>query len=296
MKLNWLHKFKVTKEQKIKEEEKTTNEKGEEIIVKREVTKNVPITFAMRKPNRRLIEKGELFYGVKLAEGIKAGLLTRPLLAKRYKNDGGPLSDTEKKRYAEVYLNMLKMQDELERIKMNPDNLSEEARIDLATDIVTEIASMKDELTEYELVQTSLFDQTAETKARNQTIMWWVLHLAYEKKGEDDFKSVFGDSENYEDRLTSYDEIEDLGEAFWTEVIKKFAYFVSFWYTNGITEEEHFKEVERRYYRDNGIEDLPEDLKEKKTEEKTPENTQAKEKSAPREEKTEAELAEKTAA
>lgn len=283
MKLNWLYKFNVIKEIKGKEEEKTTNEKGEEITVKRDVVKKLPVTLAIRKANRKLYEQGELFYGVKLSEGIKAGLLTKPQLAKRYKNDGGPLSDPEKKKYAELYLELLKMQDELEKVKLNLDDRSEDERVEFASEILSRISTIREELTEYELVQTSLFDQTAETKARNATIMWWVLSLAYMKtEGSEQYMPVFGDSELYEDKIDVYDKIEDEGELFWTEVVKKFAYFVTFWYTNGITEDAQFKEVENFYKRDHGIEDetekAPEKAPEKIEEIKAPEEAKAPEK------------------
>ena len=256
MKLNWLHKFNVTRDVKSKQEEKTVNEKGEEVTVKRDVVKKVPFTFSIRKPNRKLYEAGELHYAVKISEGVKAGLLTKPLLAKRYKNDGGPLSDPEKRRYAELYLEFLRYQSELEKLKLNLENLDSETRTDLASEVLTQLTTIKQELVEYEQVQTSLFDQTAEVKAKNQTIMWWVLHLAYQKnEGSSEYSPVFGESEDLESKLAIYDALEEEEDLFWTEVIKKFAYFTTFWYTNGISSEEQFKEVENIFNRDNGVEE-----------------------------------------
>ena len=49
-----------------------------------------------------MTDDAELYYGVKLAEGIKAGLLTRALLEKRFENDGGTRSDEENKEYNKV--------------------------------------------------------------------------------------------------------------------------------------------------------------------------------------------------
>ncbi len=269
-KLNWLHKFNVIQEKKVKEEVKTTNEKGEEVITKREVTKRVPVMFGMRKPTRKLYEQGELYYGVKLSDGVKAGLLTKPLLAKRYKNDGGPLSDTEKKKYAELYVEFLKSQNDLEKLKLNLDNMDLDEREVIATEIVTKLTAIKEEIVEYELLQTSLFDQTAEVRAKNQTIMWWVLQLAYQKTDVlDEFTPLFGDEEDVESRLKIYDSLEEESSPFWTEVIKKFAYFVTYWYTNGISAEEDFKNIELMYKRDNGVEDneIAESVEEDKKEE-----------------------------
>ena len=87
----WLYHFEVKKDVEKKVEEKSKDEKGEEITITKTVTEQEPSTFAIQKPNRKIYEDAELFYAVKLSEGIKAGLLTRALLAKRYKNDGGPI-------------------------------------------------------------------------------------------------------------------------------------------------------------------------------------------------------------
>ena len=49
-----------------------------------------------------MTDEAELYYGVRLAEGIKAGLLTRALLEKRFENDGGTRSDDENKEYQKI--------------------------------------------------------------------------------------------------------------------------------------------------------------------------------------------------
>ena len=85
------------------------------------------------------------------------------------------------------------------------------------------------------------------TKARNRTILWWTLNLAYIKEdGDEDFKSVF-DGETFENKLNSYDEIEE-GEEYseggekqhFSIAVKKFAYFISFWYSGQATDKEGF--------------------------------------------------------
>ena len=45
-------------------------------------------------------------------------------------------------------------------------------------------------LQSYEADKTSLFDQTAETRARNKTVFWWVLNMSYHdgEKGKEEQK------------------------------------------------------------------------------------------------------------
>ena len=72
---------------RIEEEITTKNDKGETVTTEREVVTRKAFQFAIRMPNRKGYDDADLFYSVKLSEGIKAGLLTRPLLEKRYEND-----------------------------------------------------------------------------------------------------------------------------------------------------------------------------------------------------------------
>ena len=72
----------------------------------------------LRKPTRSLFDEAELYYGVVLSQGIKAGLLTRALLSKRFSNDGGVMSDRDKEDYADLYVKLFENQNELERISL----------------------------------------------------------------------------------------------------------------------------------------------------------------------------------
>ena len=257
----WLYHFDVKKDTEKKVEEKSKDKDGNEVTITKTVTEQEPTTFAIQKPNRRIYEDAELFYAVKLSEGIKAGLLTRAQLAKRYKNDGGPMSEPEKERYAEVYYQMLVKQEALEKLKLNLEGKTEEERTKQASVLMADLIELQEEIQTFESQQTSLFDQTAENRAKNMTIMWWVLNLAHRKDGND-YVPVFGEGD-YDSRLESYDEIEEKSEAFWTEVVKKLAYFTTFWYTNGITSEEEFKQVENMYNSDSGE---PEEISEEELE------------------------------
>ena len=98
--------FKLDREIKETVSESSKNDKGETVTTEKEVTKEARQTVLLKKPTRSLFDDAELFYGVKLSEGIKAGLLTRALLAKRFSNDGGVLSEDDKDKYAELYLKL----------------------------------------------------------------------------------------------------------------------------------------------------------------------------------------------
>ena len=106
-KSKYLYTFSVKREFEKPVEEFTKNEKGEDIKITK-MSKTIELQkVSLRRPSRRMYDNAELYYGVKLSEGIKAGLLTKALLAKRYEDDGGSMSDREKTEYFETYYYLL---------------------------------------------------------------------------------------------------------------------------------------------------------------------------------------------
>ena len=97
-----IYEFEANKEETVKEESVEKKKDGTEVTTSKDVKKEVPHKFFLRRPTRAMTDEAELYYGVKLAEGIKAGLLTRALLEKRFENDGGTRSNEENKQYKEV--------------------------------------------------------------------------------------------------------------------------------------------------------------------------------------------------
>lgn len=223
-----LNEFKLLKEENVEETETSVNDKGEEVKTTKNVKKPVEKTFVVKKPNRSLYDEAELFYGVKLSEGIKAGLLTRALLAKRFNNDGGILSENERDKFAGLYMGLFEKQAKLQKLELknSKDITKEESREKEL--LIEELGSAREEIQEFEMAQAALFDQTAENRARNKTILWWVLQLSYEKDG-DDYIEVFK-GKDFEERLAEYDRFEELEDDFLDEMLKKFSYVVSFWF------------------------------------------------------------------
>lgn len=260
MKDKWLYEFEVFEKREVEETETSKNENGEEVKTTKKIAKSVPVKFKIKRPTRTLFEEAELFYGVKLAEGIKAGMLTRPLLAKRYSNDGGALSDPEKQKYATLYLNLFQKESEFQRLSINLDNLPKEEKDKRISEISLEMEEIRKALQDFEMSQMALFDQTAENRARNQTIMWWVLNISFRQKDNtEEFEPIFSQV-TYENKIERYDELDTEENPFWQEVFKKLAFFVSFWYIGKINSQEDFKKAEE-FYKDQNeqIDKKPED-------------------------------------
>ena len=235
-----LYTFKQYKTEKVKEKETTENENGEKVTVEKELEKKVARDFFIRRPNRRLYDDAELYYAVKLSEGIKAGLLTKALLEKRYENDGGSLSDPEIERYGTLYSEFYENQRELIDLEDKSEKSeNDKKRLDDLKDI---LSSTRTALTAFEMSQQNLFDQTAEVRARNKTILWWVLNLSY-AVAEDGKEYPFFTDGSSEEKLEYYDQLTEEEDEFIEEVIKKFTYLISFWYVSKVDNEEDFREM-----------------------------------------------------
>jgi len=238
-----LYHFTLKKTSTVKTEEKSNDSEGNEVTTTKEVEAEVEQGIILRKPNRVMFDDAELYYGVVLSKGIKAGLLTRALLAKRFSNDGGVMSDDDKEEYADLYLELFENQREIERLSgIKTDNRSEEQKSKFA-DLMKESGVLKRKIQDFELAQASLFEQTAENRARNKTILWWVLNLSYlvDESGENPEKVFPGDT--HEERLKSYDALEELDDSFYEELLKKLIYYVSYWYVGNAQTEDEFKKL-----------------------------------------------------
>ena len=236
-----IYEFTISKEEEVDKTE-TKIEDGKEITITSKIKQSVQRKFFIKKPNRGLFEEAELFYAVKLSEGIKAGLLTRSLLSKRYSNDGGALSDQDKGKYAELYVELFNKQNEFQKLSIVEKNQRSAEDQEYFDKLSAGIINLRTEIQDFEIAQASLFDQTAENRARNKTILWWILHLSFliDKDGKE--SSLLGDG-SFEERLALYDNIEDSEDEWLKSVVKKFAFYVSFWYMGRASTQEEFEKL-----------------------------------------------------
>jgi hypothetical protein len=209
-------------------EEKVTDtkeENGQKIETSRLVKKAKPIKCAILKPTRRLFVEAEKFYAIQMAQFITAGLLPYSLVAKRYANDGGPLSEPEKKHLDKLNSDLDGLEQKYFEIVAEQDP----KKIDERNQILTRITKINTAIGEVQNAYSDIFENTAEVKSRNRTIEWWVLHLAYIDLDGTGLKPLFGEGD-YETKLLKYDEFDEADDRFINECIRKLSYLASFWF------------------------------------------------------------------
>jgi hypothetical protein len=201
----------------------TRTENGETIQVQRKVKKLTLFKLAILKPDRKLFKAAEMFYAKTLADYLKAGLLPYSLVAKRYANDGGPLTDKEKSRLEELK----KEAQELEKEFYTMLDKTPEAQ-DRKNALLVKINAINTEASNIQNAYSDIFDSTAEMKSRNDIIEWWSLFLLYEEK-DAGYQPIFG-SGTYDERVEALESFEDTSDPFYVEAIKRLSYLVSFWF------------------------------------------------------------------
>lgn len=234
--------FDIFQEKEIEKVDVSINEKGEEVKVTSKVKTTVPVKLGIKKPTRSLFDEAELFYGVKLSEGIKAGLLTRALLAKRFNNDGGVLSDEEQKEYNELYIEFFNLQNEFQKLSIKEESIRSDEEKENIKVVIAKMNEARERLQKYEMAQANLFEQTAENRARNKTIMWWVLQLSLIQGDDKKFKELFNEG-SYEEKLKRYDEIEESDSNLEKLALQKLLYLISFWYIGRAASQDEFEKL-----------------------------------------------------
>lgn len=223
MKEKWLHTFSLDKIQKVKETTTEKDDAGNEIQVTREIEKSVPQRFTILKPTRKIQDDSSIFYSVKVSEGIKLGLITKAFLLKKFQKEGISASEDEKKEFSDNYSRAILLEVEAEKIKQDT-TLSEAEKELKITNINDEYKLLRQKIYEYESIQNSLFDNTAEKRASDLLNLWYVLHLLY--SGEEGSETcLFGDG-SFEQRLEKLNQIEDSEDSFLVGAVEKGAFLI----------------------------------------------------------------------
>ena len=191
-------------------------------------------------------DEAELFHGSKLAECIKKGLMTRPLLSKRFANDGGVFTETEVQKVKDLYIEFFEKQNDLQKLLLKKEDERTDVEKESVKTLSGRVGEISVDLQQYEQLEDGLYNQTAEGIARNKVMLWWALHLSYETNDKEEEKELFG-SGSYEDRVKRLEVMEDTDDAFYNRVVKRLMLTSSFWFSGRASKQEDFDDVVRMW-------------------------------------------------
>jgi hypothetical protein len=254
----WLYTFKVPRKYTKTVKEESTDEEGNKITISKEKDVIEDVEVFLKRPTRKMFDECNLFYSVKVSEGVKNGLLTRSMINKRYQDDAGALSEEEKKHFNEKYGELLLKEKEFQVLQLNLQDdkeITDEQRQEKLAEIVKDTEELKAELERYQVKAEDLYEHTAEARAARQTNMWWLLFLTYikfkneERGGIDDYMPMFA-GKKFDQKLEAYEQVEErIAEEenkyinFEAEVIERSGYLLAAWNGGNCKTQEDFERV-----------------------------------------------------
>ncbi len=222
---------------------KTEEVNGEKVTITKTEKTIKDTHFRLVKPTRRMYEAAEIFYSVAVSEYIKMGLLPLSLIAKRYANDGGTLNEIDKGRLEALSLELKT----LERQFVSLAAESKEDREEEKKEILIKMNEVGIAIEQLKNDYSSIYENTAEAKARHKTAIWWVLNISQRQKEDGTYEFLFGEG-TYDERLARYDDFAEDIDPYTFEVIQRIAYLVAFWISaKSEVGEEEFKSIDEVY-------------------------------------------------
>jgi hypothetical protein len=240
-----LYSFVVDKE--VEKEEVTTKvdkKTKEETTVKKKVTVKEPVTIKLKRPSRRELEEAELEFSVEMSRCVKKGILTKAMLAKKYSDTGGLMSEDDANSLVDSYKKVFDLQNEFSRLEI-VQNKSEKqlARVE---EITKDLAGVRRQIVEFESNYQSLFDHTADVKAQNRLILWYVIMLTYIQGSEDEEAVPYFGKGDFDARLEEYYKKEESEDDLYFLITKKAATILAFWFFNQASDKESFDSLMKK--------------------------------------------------
>jgi hypothetical protein len=245
MESKYLYNFTIFEDKESFIEETSVNEEnGEETIVKKKTIEKSPVQIFIKKPSRRQIEDADLEYSVEISKCIKRGILTKAMLAKKYSDTGGAMSEQESGKLVELYKSIYDSQSQLDRLQ-SISQKTEEINSKIAETLALLQASRK-EIVEIESSYRSLFDHTADSKAQNKVLIWYILNLTYVKKNLDLEPKPYFTGSDFEEKLQDFYEKEESADQQYFQISKKLSTLMAFWFFNQASTTEDFEELDKK--------------------------------------------------
>lgn len=176
------------------------------------VTKTVSVPVCLKRPSRIEREEADVERAVWETHFVTKGILPVALLLKLYANHGGILSDDEKKKFFQIQADILLMESELQRLQVTTPDATDAINV-----AAVKLVDLRDQFMTFQQERQSFFNNTAESKARQKLIEWYVLHLAYVRtvnadESLGDWVPMFAGADT-EAKLLSFDAIVEAEDA-----------------------------------------------------------------------------------
>ena len=243
-----IYSFTVEKRETVKETETKTQTgkdgKEQKVAVTTDVEKMIPYECIIRQPTRREMEEAELEYSIEMSKCIKRGILTKAMLAKKYSDTGGLLAEEDAKFLGSKYVEYGSLANEFQKLQLKKNKTEkDETR---SGELSGQLLETRKEIIDMETTYAALFNHTADARAQNKAISWYMLHLSViRKEGEDELTELFP-GEDFDEKTEEYYRLEEAGDEIYDMVSGKLATFISYWYYSaGAVTESDFEDLDK---------------------------------------------------
>ena len=240
-----IYAFTVNKQEEVEQEDTKKTEDGEEVVVKKKVEEAVPYRVIIKKPSRRQIEEAEMEYSIEISNCVKKGILTKAMLSKKYSDTGGLMTEEDAINLQKLYSQHQRLILDFEEVNIKKRKTAKDKK--KVEEIQEEINGTKREIIDLEMGYSSLFNHTADTKAQNRVITWYMLNLTHiHKEDEEESEAIpLFDGETFEEKREAYYSMEeDDDNEFYDSIRSKLTTIVSFWFFSENAQEEDFEKLE----------------------------------------------------
>jgi DNA-binding XRE family transcriptional regulator len=240
-----IYEFEVRTEGEV-EEETTRNKKNKEtgkmekVVTTKTVKKEIPYKIKIYEPSRRQVEEADMEFSVEMSKCIKRGILTKAMLAKKYSDSGGLLTEDDSTDLVRLYKELAETQTDLAKLISKKRKTPEEKERE--GELTETFASTRKRIVNLETTYQNVFNHTADTKAQNRTIIWYVLNLTA-VEGPDGEEALFA-GETPEEKEESYYQMDEEEDEIYDLAREKLMTFISFWYFSQNASMEDFAKLE----------------------------------------------------
>ena len=180
-----------------------------------------------------------------MSKAIKLGILTKNMLLNKYKDTGGLDGEKETKALSQAYSDYQQVQLDIVNLRIVADSeRTEEQTKDLA-EKEQKMLTLRKEIVQRESSYLTLFSHTADARAQNKSILWYVLNLSYYKDpslNHKDYVPIFKGN-TFEEKEETLSQMEESQEFIYQNTYLKLASLFSYWFFSGVVDKEEFDKI-----------------------------------------------------
>lgn len=240
-----IYDFELPREIEVEKQE-TREEGDQKITVTTKVKESRPLYFAIKRPNRAEKEEADLVRAKAFSYYVEQGVITQAGLRKKYGNtigiseNGGVYTTEEEQHYAMLRNKMRELLTDYQMLSSS-DNEDEKKK---SEEVFKEIFVIREEIVDFERSVESFYRDTAEAKARNKLIEYYITQLTQWKDApEKEWKPYFG-GKTHEERVADMTKKEDEDDEIYLAALDKLTFVISVLLTRPDVSKEEIKDIE----------------------------------------------------